>query len=126
MTLQLQKNIEIFKNIQPNINIKFNEIEAYRIIDNNLSNAIKYSKKESKIFIKLEKLETGFILEFKDEGTGIKNVSRLFERYYRGDKITGGFGIGLSIVKNICDKNGIKIDVFSKENDGSIFRYIFS
>lgn len=123
--LATAKNIEILKNIEPNINIKFNEIEAYRIIDNNLSNAIKYSKKESKIFIKLKKLETGFILEFKDEGIGIKDVSRLFERYYRGDKITGGFGIGLSIVKNICDKNSIKIDVFSKENEGSTFRYIF-
>lgn len=62
--LATAKNIEILKNIEPNINIKFNEIEAYRIIDNNLSNAIKYSKKESKIFIKLKKLETGFILEF--------------------------------------------------------------
>ncbi|QKJ27436.1 sensor histidine kinase [Aliarcobacter cibarius] len=119
------KNIEIFKNIEPNINIKFNEIEAYRIIDNNLSNAIKYSNKESKIFVKLEKIDEGFILEFKDEGIGIKDVSKLFERYYRGDKITGGFGIGLSIVKNICIKNNIKIDVFSKESEGSTFRYIF-
>lgn len=35
-------------------------------------------------------------------------------------------GIGLSIVKNICDKNGIKIELDSKENQGSTFTYIFS
>ena len=36
---------------------------------------------------------------FKDEGVGIKDTSTVFKRYYRGDNITGGFGIGLSIVK---------------------------
>ena len=65
-------------------------------------------------------------LVFKDEGVGIKDTSTVFKRYYRGDNITGGFGIGLSIVKNICDKNGIKIELDSKENQGSTFTYIFS
>ena len=105
--------------------INFNEIELYRIIDNNLSNAIKYSKDSSNITISLQKEQNSIKLGFKDEGVGIKDSSKIFERYFRGDKITGGFGIGLSIVKNICEKNGIKIEVKSQINKGSSFMYIF-
>ncbi len=123
------KNIEIFKNIEDGIKFEFNEIEAFRLVDNNLSNAIKYSNKDSKIYVSLEKNESGFVLEFKDEGVGIEDTSKLFDRYYRGDKITGGFGIGLNIVKNICDKNEIEIIIDSntkEENHGTSFKYIFS
>ncbi|HRL09552.1 MAG TPA: ATP-binding protein, partial [Aliarcobacter sp.] len=116
----------LVKNIEANIEIVFNEIEAYRIIDNNLSNAIKYSKNDSNIYVSLIKDDKNIRLVFKDEGVGIKDTSTVFKRYYRGDNITGGFGIGLSIVKNICDKNGIKIELDSKENQGSTFTYIFS
>ncbi|PRM97423.1 sensor histidine kinase [Aliarcobacter cryaerophilus] len=124
--LAVSKDITFYKSIEPNIEIYFNEIEAFRLIDNNLSNAIKYSKNSSNIYVNLEKNENNIKLIFKDEGIGIKDTSTIFERYYRGDKITGGFGIGLSIVKNICLKNSIKIDVVSKENFGTTFIYTFN
>ena len=123
--LAISKNITFHKFIEQNIIINFNEIELYRIIDNNLSNAIKYSKDSSNITISLQKEQNSIKLGFKDEGVGIKDSSKIFERYFRGDKITGGFGIGLSIVKNICEKNGIKIEVKSQINKGSSFMYIF-
>ncbi|MDD3007959.1 MAG: HAMP domain-containing sensor histidine kinase [Arcobacter sp.] len=123
--LAISKNITFHKFIEQNIIINFNEIELYRIIDNNLSNAIKYSKDSSNISISLQKEQNSIKLCFKDEGVGIKDSSKIFERYFRGDKITGGFGIGLSIVKNICEKNGIKIEVKSQINKGSSFMYIF-
>ncbi|MDY3205687.1 MAG: HAMP domain-containing sensor histidine kinase [Arcobacter sp.] len=123
--LAISKNITFHKFIEQNIIINFNEIELYRIIDNNLSNAIKYSKDSSNITISLQKEQNSIKLCFKDEGVGIKDSSKIFERYFRGDKITGGFGIGLSIVKNICEKNGIKIEVKSQINKGSSFMYIF-
>lgn len=123
--LAMSRNILFHKNIESNIEINFNEIEAFRLVDNNLSNAIKYSKNNSNIYVSLQKKQNEFKLSFKDEGVGIKDTSTIFERYYRGDNITGGFGIGLSIVKNICKKNKIKIEVESKENVGSTFRYIF-
>ena len=123
--LAISKNITFHKFIEPNIFINFNEIELYRIIDNNLSNAIKYSKDSSNITMTLKKEENSIRLIFQDEGVGIKDTSKIFERYFRGDKITGGFGIGLSIVKNICEKNGIKIEVKSQINKGSSFMYIF-
>ncbi|HJE03567.1 Signal-transduction histidine kinase senX3 [Aliarcobacter thereius] len=124
--LATSKNIVFHKNIEQNIDIFFNEIELYRIVDNNLSNAIKYSKNNSNIYVKLEKKDNKLELAFKDEGIGIKDTSTVFERYYRGDNITGGFGIGLSIVKNICLKNGVKVNLESKENQGSTFTYIFN
>jgi len=123
--LAISKNITFYKYIEKNVSINFNEIELYRIIDNNLSNAIKYSKDSSNITVSLKKEENLVKLIFQDEGVGIKDTSKIFQRYFRGDKITGGFGIGLSIVKNICDKNGIKIEVNSQVNEGSSFMYIF-
>jgi two-component system, OmpR family, sensor kinase len=122
--LAISKNIILNKNIEENIMINFNEIELYRIIDNNISNAIKYSKDSSCIEISLQKEEKKIKLSFKDEGIGIKDKSKIFERYYRGDKITGGFGIGLSIVKNICLKNKIEIKVESQINKGTTFIYL--
>ena len=53
--LAISKNITFHKFIEQNIIINFNEIELYRIIDNNLSNAIKYSKDSSNITISLQK-----------------------------------------------------------------------
>ncbi|MBU3013546.1 HAMP domain-containing histidine kinase [Poseidonibacter lekithochrous] len=123
--LAISKNIKIETSIKKNILINFNKIELFRIIDNNISNAIKYSKDSSTIKVLLEKYEDEIKLAFWDEGIGIKNTKKIFERYYRGDKITGGFGIGLSIVKNICKKNKIKIEVNSKPNIGSAFTYTF-
>ena len=123
--LIISKNIKFTKNIQNDIHITFNELELYRIIDNNISNAIKYSKDSSNIEIFLHKENNKIKLMFKDEGIGIKDKSKIFERYYRGDKITGGFGIGLSIVKNICIKNKIEIKVESQVNKGTTFIYLF-
>ena len=122
--LAISKNIILNKNIEENIIINFNEIELYRIIDNNISNAIKYSKDSSLIEISLQKEEQKIKFSVKDEGIGIKDTSKIFERYYRGDKITGGFGIGLSIVKNICLKNKIEIKVESEINKGTTFIYL--
>ena len=123
--LAIAKKINFHRFIEQNITINFNEIELYRIIDNNLSNAIKYSKDSSNITVTLAKESNHIKLIFKDEGVGIKDISTIFQRYFRGDKITGGFGIGLSIVKNICTKNGINIEVKSKINEGTTFIYIF-
>jgi K+-sensing histidine kinase KdpD len=119
------KDIKFFNSIQPDIFIEFDTNELNRIIDNNLSNAIKYSKHSCSIFVKMFQDAHYITLEFKDEGVGIKDTSKIFERYYRGDKISGGFGIGLSIVKKICDKNNIVIEVDSKLQKGTTFSYKF-
>jgi signal transduction histidine kinase len=124
--LLVAKNIKIECSIQENVYIKISPLELSRIIDNTLSNAIKYSKSGTKIKLRVFKYKTKVYLYIKDEGRGIKDTQKIFDRYYRDDKISGGFGIGLNIVKKICKKNSIEIKVCSKVGRGSKFVYIFN
>ncbi len=59
----------------------------------------------------------------QDEGVGIDStkLDEIFKPYERGSQIAGGFGIGLSIVKQICDEFHIDIEVTSKIGEGSCF-----
>ncbi len=117
-------SLEIVTDIEENIYIKFNPTQLQRVCDNNISNAIKYSKESEKVYIYLYKSDGNIVFDIKNRGEKIKEVEKLFERFYREDEAKGGFGLGLSIVKEICEKNSVKIDVSSKEGDIR-FRYIF-
>jgi len=119
------KNISIVKEIEEDIYFEINRIELQRIIDNTLSNAIKYSPRDTKINVVLRKKDAKIVLSVRDEGVGIKDTQSIFERYHREDTIQGGFGIGLSIVKHICEKYNILIKVSTKKGKGSTFSYIF-
>lgn len=68
---------EIESNIEDNIFININQIEVERIIDNNISNAIKYATKNELITINLYKNNDKLILEFKSFGNAIKNKDRI-------------------------------------------------
>ncbi|OIP55981.1 MAG: two-component sensor histidine kinase [Helicobacteraceae bacterium CG2_30_36_10] len=89
------------------------------LFSNLISNAIKYSMPNTTITITLK--ENFFSI--KDEGIGIAKEKHqlIFKSYVRGSNIAGGFGIGLSIVKQICDEFGIKIELSSKLEKGSCF-----
>lgn len=119
------KNITFTKKIDSNLHFRINRIELQRIIDNTLSNAVKYSKKNTHVTISLDKQDENLQMRVQDEGIGIEDTKQIFERYHREDTIQGGFGIGLSIVKHICDKYGIIINVVSLPNKGSTFTYTF-
>ncbi|EMF9584674.1 HAMP domain-containing histidine kinase [Campylobacter upsaliensis] len=97
-----------------------NKNQISKLIDNLLSNAIKYNKKGGEIAIILK--ENSLVI--KDSGCGIskENLTHIFERYARFNEDQGGFGIGLSLVKKICEENGILINCESKEGEGSAFR----
>lgn len=119
------KNIVIEPHIDEEVMIHFNPTQLQRIIDNNLSNAIKYSREEGKIDLFLVRLDDRCIMSFKDYGVGIEDVERIFERYYRENRDKGGFGIGLNIVKSIIDKAGIDLTIDSVYGEGSTFSYTF-
>jgi len=88
-----------------------------RVIDNLISNAIKYNKRGGTIGIKLHVGE----LEIWDTGVGIEEekIPFIFDRYMRFEQSEGGFGVGLSIVKKILDEYRIDIDVESKVHKGT-------
>lgn len=104
--------------------ILFNEIELQRICDNNISNAIKYSFENKPLHVRLYEKHEGFVFEVENCGETIMAPDKLFDRYYREDKARGGFGLGLNIVKEICDAQGVLVEVFSF-NQVSTFRYTF-
>lgn len=124
-SLAASKEITLLRCIEPQLHITINRIELQRIVDNNLTNAIKYSHPKKKIELTLLEEENKIVFRIKDEGVGIKEIDKIFARHYRGDIFKGGFGIGLSIVKSICDKYDVKIEVKSEENVGSEFIYRF-
>jgi len=119
------KNIGIESDIALCGKITMNEKQLQRLIDNNISNAIKYSYENSKIEISLYEEEGKCHLAFKDYGMGIEKVEKIFSRYYREDTSKGGFGIGLNIVKSILKHENIELKIDSKPKLGSLFLYIF-
>jgi len=119
------KNITIVSDVQEGIRLHFNPTQLQRIIDNNLSNAIKYSDENSQIEVSLKTEGERCALIFKDYGFGIEDTGKIFERYYREETGKGGFGIGLNIVKSIMDEAGITLEVHSAPGKGSTFIYRF-
>lgn len=115
---------EIISNIQENIHVYINETECERIIDNNISNAIKYATKKKPIYINLTLNSDFIILEFKTFGNAIKNSNMVFEKNYRENEAKRGLGLGLNMVKLICEKNNIKYNLLY-ENEQNIFKYHF-
>jgi len=106
--------------------LMFNTTKLQRVVDNTLSNAIKFSFTRTKIEIKLFSDEDDNIcLSIQDYGKGIQNPQKILERYYRENEYKNGFGIGMSIVKSIIDEADIHLDIKSELGKGSIFTYTF-
>ena len=118
-------NKSIITNIDNNINITMNDTELERLIDNNISNAIKHSYDKSEIEIVLERNNSEIVLQFISKGVKINNVSKLFNKNYTesyGAKRS--LGLGLNMVKNICKENNIRYSAHSQNNTNT-FTYIF-
>jgi signal transduction histidine kinase len=120
------KSLDKFEDIKKDINITVN-IKSVRVtsdvngfekmIDNLISNALKYNILESGV---IEINYDDEILSFYNTGKEIdtKNLIIIFDRYFQEDSSTDGFGLGLNIVKEFCDRNriGIKITPFKEGN----------
>lgn len=114
-----QKNIAVSVNLHGDESIFASKSKINKMLDNLISNAVKYNKKGGFISINLNKRT----LKIKDGGYGIdeKNLQKIFDRYARFNADQGGFGIGLSLVKEICKEYKIKISCKSKIGEGSEF-----
>ena len=102
-----------------------------RVINNIISNSAKYmDKAEKRINLRVKDVGDFVQIEIEDNGKGIgaKELPNIFERFYRTDasrnSMTGGSGIGLSIVKKIVEEHGGKIWATSKEGTGTILYFV--
>lgn len=105
-----------FHNNVSSVKVLINKDAFVRIIDNLLSNAGKYNVINGYVNVNYK----NNILEIEDSGIGIKNPKSVFERFYK--ETDRGIGIGLHIVKKLCDHLNISIQVKSKLGKGSSFR----
>lgn len=121
-----QKNQEIKIDIPeetPDIFVDKDKIE--QVLQNILSNAIKYTPQEGKIYVKLKKSGNMAKIIIKDTGVGIPkdDLPRIFERFYRVDKTRsreqGGTGLGLSIARELIEAHDGKIDIKSQLGQGT-------
>jgi two-component system, OmpR family, sensor kinase len=99
--------------------IVMDRTKTQKVVNNLISNAIKYSNNNSVVNVCIK----GNILSVQDFGIGISELEQkeIFKRYKRGTNIEGGFGIGLDIVKRICDEHELKLDLKSELKVGSTF-----
>lgn len=111
------KQIEFILDIKENVFIVCDVKKLSKLIDNILSNAIKYNKFQG--FIKVTLKDKILIIEDSGKGMSKDNLSNLFTRYKRFDKSVGGFGIGLNIVSLIAKEYDFKVDVISKIDVGT-------
>ncbi|HEY0550686.1 MAG TPA: ATP-binding protein [Verrucomicrobiae bacterium] len=98
-----------------------------QVLVNLLDNAINYTPDGGKIDVKVTARNGKALLDVSDTGIGIPReaIPHLFERFFRVDKARsrqrGGAGLGLSIVKSICAAHNGRVNVESKEGEGSRF-----
>ncbi len=97
--------------------VDVDKIGFEKVLDNLISNAMKYSDKNSKIEITLE----NNFLKILDHGIGMDETEliTIYERYYQLDNTAYGEGIGLALVKAYCDDEKIKIRINSTKNEGT-------
>lgn len=108
----------------------FDESLMEKVIDNLISNAIKYAHLQTTIQIQLYTNPKEWAFEIRDEGIGIskKAQRQLFKEFYRGENAVNskivGSGIGLLLVKKYINLQGGEITFTSQENIGSVFRFV--
>ncbi len=97
--------------------VELDRIGLQKVIDNLIDNAVKYS--DTPVVVSIE-LENG-VLRIADNGRGMDEMEliQIFDRYYQNDATVSGYGIGLALVKNYCDRHKIKLHVKSTKGEGT-------
>jgi len=105
--------------------IYFNETKLQRIVDNNITNAIKYTLPSETIYIETQMKGTRIHFNIYSRSKKIENPHKVLEPYYRENKELDGFGLGLNLVKSICEEEDVVIKIESSD-DVTHFSYIFT
>ena len=122
----LERRVEYFRQIYPEVDYRIefknpvvlecNRDAMLRILENILSNAGRYNVPGGSVAVDIK----DDFLEIKDTGRGIREPDRVFERFYKeGER---GLGLGLHIVKKLCEAQGIPVSLESQEGKGTRVR----
>ena len=124
----LTVNINIPKDLPP---LRIDKTEAGKIINNLISNAVKYNKENGQVNIKASVRNNFIVIEIEDSGIGLRETDRekLFQQFFRAKnqytRSISGTGLGLSIVKRLVESNHGKISVESEYEKGTKFTILF-
>jgi signal transduction histidine kinase len=119
-----EKNIKIIIEDEENLEVITDPYYADMIIENIVSNAVKYSSKDGKVTIKTFKKNNKVVVEIIDNGMGIKNedLDSVFNPFFRSDSLSHkeiqGSGLGLSIVKKASEVLGVKVKLENQTEGG--------
>jgi len=111
------------------IRVNADKKRIIEVVNNLIVNSIKYGKRNGQTTVTFFEIGDQIMVEITDTGIGIaeKDISRIFERFYRTDKSRsrdqGGTGLGLSIVKHIIEAHEQTVSVRSKYGEGSTFTF---
>ena len=120
-------SVTIIRDVQQDSPVLILEDDLYEILFNLVENGIKYNIPEGTLTIRLFRDGENALLQVADTGMGVPEdaIPHLFERFYRVDKArarkTGGSGLGLSIVRNMLERNNGTISVESTLGVGTVF-----
>lgn len=128
-----QKNVEFgyFNYVEEEVKVIADAEQIRRVIHNIINNSLKYmDKAQGKINLRVKDVGDFVQVELEDNGCGIaaKDLTNIFERFYRTDasrnSSKGGSGIGLSVVKKIVEDHGGKIWATSREGTGTTMYFV--
>lgn len=124
------KNISIDLEIEPEVSIITADLnKCVQILNNLISNAVKFTHPGGRITIKAKKLDSIIQISVEDTGIGIEpeKLASIFDRFYQADSSTkreyGGTGLGLAIVKRLVKLHGGQIEVESELRRGTRFTF---
>jgi signal transduction histidine kinase len=123
-----EKNVSIKRELKENLpDIKVDTDKTVWVLNNFLTNAIRYSSRDSDVIIEVDKKEGSMQFNVKDFGKGIapEYKDKIFDRYFRIPGTKEGTGLGLAICKEFIETQGGKIWVESEIGSGSRFGFSF-
>ncbi|MGP4073699.1 cell wall metabolism sensor histidine kinase WalK [Piscibacillus sp. B03] len=128
--LNLKEDITISREIpKRDYRVWIDKDKIIQVLDNIISNAIKYSPQGGEIVVKVVEEKHQLLTKISDEGVGIpeEKLDRIFDRFYRADKARsrqlGGTGLGLAIAKDLIEAHDGEVWAESKVNEGTTITF---